>query len=151
MPTDIRKVRKDKGLSQPAAAEKIHINERTLGRIENGVNSPHPATREAFARAFRMSQSDLIFPADLPVAVPAFPLSIDPFVRRTLPENEPILVAERGWYALAWTRELLQEWPHRVATLRRGNYANARDFNLSDVEAFIAEHAQSLEPEVVVT
>lgn len=121
------------------------IQQSTFWRIKMGETRPQIATRLVIARALGVNVGDLAFPADLPVVAPAFPLSIDPYVRRTLPDDEPVLLAERDWYGLVWTRELRQEWARRVSALRTGNYARGRDFNLSDVEAFLAEQPSVVE------
>jgi transcriptional regulator with XRE-family HTH domain len=65
LPSTLKNLRKREGLSQPALAEAVGINERTVSRIETGRSAPHSVTRNMLALYFDVSPEDIVFLADV--------------------------------------------------------------------------------------
>lgn len=56
----IRKIRRDKDLTQYELAQKAGISPVTLCRVESGINQPNPATLVVIAKALNVKVEELV-------------------------------------------------------------------------------------------
>ena len=61
--TNVRRLRKDRGLTQEALAHEVEIDVSYLGQIERGERNPTLSVVERFAAALRVSAVDLLVEA----------------------------------------------------------------------------------------
>ncbi len=120
---ELRRIRKERGLSQARLAELANVDKVTIIHIENGKVSPKVDTLEKLAGALGVELADLFPKAQAPLPLEAVQRSGD----KTPAQDEPHYTAFEAFgvaLASAWIGDV-EEWDDKIPD---GQWADSRDF-----------------------